>query len=393
MLVSDLKTNLTGMSHGGTLNKVRNLEYLLERVANVVNGRLDAIETEREQQLSQIIHDDLQSYPLPSDYKKLIDLAPQDDRQALDRASRSPIETFSAKLNLRNKDISFESKEGVKFIRINWKSTSAKTLHTMNSLTDDGTIIVVGSATGLKANSLYKLSGNASIEFDLVATGDGISVLNKTNVVDLSTWDELADFIVPVYLGAVDKFTSITLTWGNDITANLWTSVAQTTQADGTAVRVGWNFFLFPWTTATKTGTVAPATTDSFKLTIAATGAISNIRVDNILVSLGRFFDLKYYSQFAFRNSAGTWISRPTTDTDSIVYTGTALQIYQLECLMAIAQQLEGTDSSFDIGWAKSDLYRESPDKPGLYQIYRAEHPSEAKKFVDNYWNLPRFKR
>ena len=384
--ISQLKEHLVGMGHSGTLNKVRNFYQLCERASNTMLARLDPLETQREQALTQAIHDDLQNYPLPSDYKKVIDIAPQDDRQSRDRAARRYMETFAAELNLRNKDIAIESKEGTKFIRVNWKSTSAKTLHSMNSLTDDGTIAAVGSAAGLKANTLYKLSGNASIEFDLVASGDGLSVLNKTNNVDLTDWDEMADFIVPVYFGSVSNFTSITLLWGNDITTKYWTPTAQTVQSDGTAVKAGWNFFLFPWSTAIETGTVAPSSIDSFKLTIAAAGAINNIRIDNILVSLGRFFDLKYYSQYLFKNSAGTWIVRPTIDDDTIILLGTALQIYILECLVAMAQQMEGTDSAFDITYARTEL-------EDLYRRYRAEHPSEAKKQVGSYWSTPRFKR
>lgn len=384
--INQLKEHLSGMGHGGSLGKVRNFYQLCERAANTMLARLDPLETQREQALTQAIHDDLQNYPLPSDYKKVIDIAPQDDRQSRDRAARRYMEPFAAGLNLRNKDIAIESKEGTKFIRVNWKSTSAKTLHSMNSLTDDGTISAVGSAAGLKANELYKLSGNASIEFDLVASGDGLSVLNKTNNVDLEDWDELADFIVPVYFGSVANFTSITLLWGNDITTKFWTPTAQTAQSDATAVKAGWNFFLFPWSTATETGTVDPAKIDSFKLTIAAAGAINNIRVDNILVSLGRFFDLKYYSQYIFKNSSGTWITQPTSDNDTLVLIGTALQIYTLECLIAMAQQMEGKDSVFDITFARTEL-------EDLYRRYRAEHPSEAKKQVGNYWNLPRFKR
>jgi len=384
--VQELKNNLIGMSHGGTLNKVRNFYSLCERAANTMLARLDPVETVREQALTQAVHDDLQNYNLPSDYKKIIDLAPQDDRQSRDRAARRYMEPFAAELNLRNKDIAIEAREGVKFIKINWKSNSAKTLHSMNSLTDDGTISVVGSASGLKINELYKLSGNASIEFDLSASGDGISVLNKTNNVDLENWDEMADFIVPVYFGSVTNFTSLSFLFGNDITTKFWTPTAQTAQSDGTAARIGWNYFLFQWVGATETGTVDPATIDSFKLTIAATGAISNIRVDNILVSLGRFFDLKYYSQYLFRNSAGTWLSQPVSDDDSIILLGTALQIYILECFIACVQQMEGKDMVSDYTWAKNEL-------DDLYRRYRAEHPSEAKKQIGNYWGLPRFKR
>ena len=398
--IAEIKNHLTGMAGAASIDDVVGIFALMERSANTMLARLDPLETEREQALSQAIHDDLQNYPLPSDYKKVIDLAPQDDRQASDRASRGYMERFAAELNLRNKDLTIESKEGTKFIRINWKSTSAKTLHSMNSLTDDGTISVVGSASGLKINELYKLSGNASIEFDLVASGDGISVLNKTNNVDLEDWDEMADFIVPVYFGSVSAFTSATLIWGNDITTKFWTPTAQTTQSDATAVKAGWNFFLFNWVGATETGTVDPAKIDSFKFTIAASGAISNIRVDNILVSLGRFFDLKYYSQYVFKNSAGTWIARPTTDNDSVILSGTALQIFILECRIALAQQLIKDPKMMlaATSWERSQLNGDPTSgdpagRMGLYAKYRAEHPSESKKQIGSYWNLPRWKK
>src|SRR3990167_3655089 len=341
--ISQIKDHLTGMGGGASIDDVVNLYALMVRVANTLLTRLDPIETEKEQQLSQAIHDDLQNYPLPSDYKKIIDLAPQDDRQSKDRVQRRYMEPFAAELNLRNKDIAIESKEGTKFIRVNWKSTSAKTLHSMNSLTDDGTIAVVGS---------------------------------------------------------VSAFTSATLIWGNDLTTKYWTPTAQTTQSDATAVKAGWNFFLFNWAGATETGTVDPATIDSFKFTIAATGAISNIRVDNILVSLGRFFDLKYYSQYVFKNSAGTWIARPTTDDDTIILSGTALQIFIIECRIAIIQQLiKDVGTSYSATrWERIQLNGDpesgdSAGKVGLYAKYRAEHPRESKKQIGNYWNLPRLKR
>lgn len=395
--VSAIKDDLKGMLGGASIDDVVNLYSLMERATNQMLARLDPIETVRKQALSQVIHDDLQNYALPSDYKKIIDLAPQDDRQSRDRASRSYMEPFAAELNLKNKDIAIEAREGVKFLRANWKSTSAKTLHTMNSLTDDGTISVVGSASGLKANTLYKLSGNASVEFDLTASGDGIQVLNKTNNVDLENWDEMADFIVPVWFGSVSAFTSATLLWGNDLTTKYWTPTAQTAQSDGVSVQTGWNFFLFPWVGATETGTVNPALIDSFKFTIAATGAITNIRVDNILVSLGRFFDLKYYSQYIFKSSVGTWLVRPTTDDDICILSGTSLLIYLHECRIAIAQQLTDDNGRTTLSESKKALNGDpnAPDvegRVGLYRRYRAEHPSESKKLIGRYWNLPRFK-
>lgn len=385
------------MSHNGTLNKVRNLEALFERAANNVLAKVDPVDTERTAPLAQVIHDNLNNYPLPSDYRKGIDLYPQDNRNNLDSAQRVNAERFDLKKALTNKTISIEGNEGSKMLRVNWKSVPPRTLNAMDSLTANGIWSAVGSATGLKVNTLYKLSGSGSIEFDLIASGDGIQNTTQT-VLDLTDWDELADVIFPVYLGSVSNITSITPIWGNNLTTAYWTGVAQTAQADGTAFRTGWNWVKASWSAATETGSVDPATIDSFKLTIQATGAISNVRVDNIVFSLGRAFDFKYYSKYIFKNAAGVWISRPTTDDDVVVLDSDGINLFLYESLIEVAQQIEGEDSSFDINYANKRLNGDSSAidssaRMGLYALYRGEYPTQAKKAVTSWSSGPRFRR
>lgn len=385
------------MSHSGSLNKVRNFEALVERAGNTMLTKIDPVETIRTAALASTIHDDVYNYALPFDFKRPIDLYPQDNRTSLDTATRQYIERFDLQKGIKQKTISIEGSEGSKFIRVNWRSRLGKTFHTMNSLTDNGTWSVVGSATGLQANSIFKVSGSASIEFDLVASGDGIK--NTTvDAVDFTDEDEVADVFLWMYFGSVTNLTSVTAAWGNDLTTKYWTSVAQTTQADGTAFKAGWNLLKFPWSTATETGTVAPATVDSFQVTVAATGAINNIRVDNIIFSIGRNFDLKYYSKYFVKDTSGNWLSRTTSDNDTVVFDSDSINIFLYECLIEIAQQVEGEDSSFDLEYARKKLNGDpsatDPDaRLGLYACYRRENPGQTKKAVTSYSSGPRFRR
>ena len=397
MSIQDVKNHLTAMLHGGSLSKVRSWDEACERAANIVLANLDPIETERTTPLARVIHDDLNNYPLPSDYKKIIDLYPQDDRTYLDSAGRVYIERFALRVPIKNKELTIEGSEGSKFLRVNWKSEPPVTFHAMNSLTTGGTITAVGSATGLRLQKLYKLSGSGSIEFDVVATGDGIQSVNTTTL-DLEDWDELPDIIFPVYIGDKTNLTSITFIFGNDLTANYWTCVAQTVQADGTAFQNGWNWIRCPWSTATETGTVDPATIDSWKITIQATGAISNVRVDNITFSLGRVFDIKYYSKYLFKNTAGTYLARPTSDDDTVIGDGDLNNIFLYELMKICAHQIEGEDSTFDINFANQNLYGNlsSPDpimRMGLYSKYKNEYPSQSKKAVSSWSSGPRFRK
>lgn len=381
MTFADIRSNLSAALHGGTLNRVRNIEMMFERSANTMLSKIDPMCTIRVAALSNTIHDDVYNYALPSDFKKIIDLYPQDNRESGDTAGRRYVENFDLRKALSSKTISIEGSEGSKILRMNWRSRQGKTLHSMNSLTSNGTWSAVGSATRLEANTIFKVSGSASIGFDLAVTGDGIQNTTMT-AVDLTDEDEVADVFVWVYFGVITNLTSISAIWGNDLTANYWTSTAQTTQADGTAFKIGWNLIKFPWSTATETGTVAPATVDSFKLTVATSGTISNIRVDNIIFSIGRNFDCKYYSKYIVKNTAGTWISRTTTDEDVVVLDNDEIQIFHLENLIAAAQQVEGADSTFDINFAKNEL-------KDLYRNYAGENPSQSKKAVTSYGSCP----
>jgi len=390
MNISQVKDNLTGMLHGGTLNKVRNIYSALERAQNTMLLKLDPLDTIRIQGLANTIHDDIYNYALPSDYKKIIDLIPQNRRELSDSATRILAGGFDLQKSIKNKKVSIEGSEGSKIIRINWRSRSPKVLNELNSLTANGTWSGVGTATGLIADDIDYVSGSGSIKFDLAASGDGIQNTTMTSL-DFTDEDEVADFFMWFKVknsADLALLTSASLVWGNNLTTNYWTSVAQTTQADGSALKVGWNQVKFPWSTATETGTVDPSTIDSAKITFATTGAITDLRVDNIIVSVGRNFDVKYYSKFIFKNTAGTLISQPTTDDDTITLDNDAIQIFLLESMIACAQQMEGVDSSFDINWAERELYGVG-SKPGLYGKYKSENPTMSKKAIAYYGSKP----
>lgn len=366
------------MLHGASESSIGDFEMMMERAANTMLSKVDLLSTMRTVPLNNVVHDDIYNYALPSDFKKPIDLYPQDSRYTGDKAGRRFAESFDLSKALEEKQISIESSEGTKIMRINWKSRQGKVLHDMNSLTSNGTWGAVGSATGLEADTIFKVSGSASIKFDLVADDDGIQNTSM-DAIDMTLEDEIADVFVSVYLPSVP--TDVRIVWGNDLTTNYWTSTAQTTQADGTAFRVGWNILKFSWSSSTETGTVDPTLIDSFKITVGNATAISNIRIDNIIFSIGRNFDLKYYSKYLIKNSSGTWITRSTDEGDTIVLDNDEIQIYFLECLIATAQQLQTKNIAIDITFAKNELVE-------LYEKYKEEHPSQTKKTSSRYYKL-----
>ena len=213
MIIENLETNLISLIHSGTLVKVRNKYEMFERVQNTVLSKIDPIETERITPLAQIIHDDLSNYSLASDFKKIIDLYPQADSSILDKGERRLAESFDVQKSITNKTLTIEGSEGTKFLRVNWKRNTAMVFHSMNSLTSNGTWVVVGTATGLKLNEQVKYSGSGSIEFDVAADGDGIQITDA-GAINLTNWDELADNLIAIYVPDVTNLTGFTVVFG-----------------------------------------------------------------------------------------------------------------------------------------------------------------------------------
>ncbi len=385
---TQIEEHLSAMGHSATLNKVRYQEALYERAAAKFLLKTKPLEAMRTQPLASVVHDDLNTYALPSDYGTFIDLIPEDNREAWDSAVRNGAGQFDLHKALKNRVISIEGSEGTKIIKINWKSRSPKVLATMDSLTANGTWSAVATASNVAADTITKTKGSGSIRFDVAATNDGIQNTGLATQ-DMTDENGVADVLFDLYIkNSTDlaNLTSITARWGNDLTAKYWTGVAQTLQADGTAFKVGWNTIKVPWSTATQTGTVDATAIDSLKFTCTVSGAISKLRIDNVRFSIGRNFDLKYYSKYFFKVN-GAYASRPTTNGDDLfLCDNDSLPLYLFECLKDMAHQLEGTDSAFDIKYARQELQE-------LFPFFRAEYPSQAKKMTSNYGGKPRFQR
>jgi hypothetical protein len=389
--INELEDHLVGMGHGSSLAKIRNKYALYERAGNNMRSKTDIVTTIRTAILPQVVHDDQFQYAVPADYSKIIDLYPARERTSSDFARRTSGVTASLLRQLRDKQIAVESRDGARILVIDWAGNTPKTISKMNTTTD---WTAVGTATGIELDTQYAMTGGKSVKFDVVASGDGLAN-TALEVFDLSETEEENDFLMWVYIGDITNLNSFTARWGNDLTANYFQSTAQTTQADGTAFQNGWNLIKFPWVSATENGSVNTATMDSFRVVLDTDGAISDVRFDNIVASVGSPFEIKYYSAYLFRNTAGTWIRQPSFDTDNIMLDELSFNIFAYECLIAMAQQMEGEDSGFDIQFAITALNGNpsSADpalRMGLYARYRNEYPSMTKRTVQTYYNTRR---
>ena len=394
--IGEVQNNLIGLSHSGTLNKVRNVYNLYERAANNMLSKIKLLESMRTAPLADAVHDKLYSYAVPTDFMSLVGIYPSGERGLYDDVARVFAEQFDRRKGLDDKKISIEGNNGNKIFRINWKNRTPKILSNMDSYNGNGTWVIVGTASGLTTDTQYKYSGGGSVRFSVAVTNDGIQ--NTTlSAVDLTDEEGIADFVVPIYLPVATNLNSVAFSFGNDLTTNYWTTDEVYTQFDGTAFQVGWNILKFNWNDAVEHGTVDPTAIDAVSFTFNVDAAIADIRVDNILCSLGSIFDVKYYSKYLFQTAAGVRIAQPSLDTDYVICDSDSINIFLYECLDEIAHQVEGEDSSFDILQVSKKLYgdprsQDPVGRIGLYARYRAEHPAQNKKAVTSYGFSPTYR-
>ena len=389
--ISTFKSNVSRKIHGTSLNKVEGINDLIAEAGGNVIARLDPAETIREVQITNGLFDDIFDYTAPADLKgkKVIDIRRQVNRQLSDRFSQSLTEEFDLNKLIIDNRFQVRNNNGTKSLRINKQLTSPLILHTMDDLTSNGTWAATSDAINLTRDTVQKIKGSASLNFDLDGLTTSGFIENSTMTqTDLTTHDEQSSLFINLFVPDTSAFTSVDLRWGND-TSNFF-NVTATTTHDGTSVQTGFNIFRFDWNGATETGTVDPALIDYLRVTINYDGVSdTDYRVDQIISALPEIFLLDYYSKFVFTDSTGvTFKETPTTDSDLIVLDTETINIMLYEALYLIAQQLQGEDASFDSEYFKRELHGEG-DKTGLYKIYKQSNPSEQIKPRSQYYKTP----
>ena len=364
------------MLHGATLNKVKNINEAFRRAGATMLTKVDPPETLRVVELTNTVHSNIFDYSLPSDVKqeKIVDLRPQINRTEADNPTHLFLKPFDLRKARGNFVIRYD--DVVKSLRYSKAVKAGKTLHNMNSLTANGTWATTADASNLTADTLNKVKGNASLNFDLTgAATTGYIENSDMTAVDLSAEENIAKLFVYVYIPDTTIITNYILRFGSS-SANYW-SVTVTSPHDQTTFKTGWNLLSFNWNRATETGTGDSSAINYLRLTVTYDGtADTDLRVDEIVASVGEIYELVYYSNAVFRNSSGTFAATTSSDSDILNLGEDGAQIFTLESLIAIAQQLQGIDSGFDIGFAKNELLP-------LYQDYQMAHPSQIIKQKD----------
>jgi hypothetical protein len=392
--VKTLKSKLSGKLHGANLNKaVGDVNDKLREAAATMLARIDPPDTTYTYRIDNAIYDRVYNYTCPSDLKgrtRIQDIRPIGVRTKWDEPIGSGMREFDIKKE-RNSFV-VEMIGGVKTLRISKMIQPGQILLVdLNSLNIPSSAVVTsgGDAQNLTIDTLDYITSSGSLSFGLSgSTGQGNITVTLPYGIDLSTLLNLGSVFAWEKFPDATRLTSIVIQWGNSASA-YWSKTITVPQGRTAFDTNAWNLLRADWTTASMVGTP-----DSTKITYlnviynyTAGAALTFVKIDSLTASLGRAYEMVYYSNRIFKDaSTGALKIKPTLDSDIITLDEAALNIYMGECRRVLAAEIKGKNMAADIASINYELEGDGRvlrgqlimNRTGLYRDYISQNPSDA---------------
>lgn len=374
MDISTAKSELEGILHGTTINKIHNVNGVFNRAARQVLMDIDPQETKIVTQFTSPLFNSIYDYPIPADLKgnKVIDIRPQAARNLTDRYSQDYNQEFDIYKEYTYKSsFTLNIDSASKSLRVNSPFLPAPVvLNQADDVSSNGTW--AGDVTSVVQDSLNFAAGASSVSFNLPATPTAYIANSTMSVIDLSEHENQSSIFCWVYLPTASNITSIQLQWGTD-SSNFWYQTKTITQ-QGTAFQNGWNLIKADWASATKVLTPSSSSIGYLAVSFAYNStATTGAKINGFKSILGKIMEIEYYSKYLFRSTAGTFQETVLTNSDLInLDTETCNAFLYLVALYAIQQSL-GEDAIYDTNFFQQKY------NDGIVR-YRAMYKSELQK-------------
>ncbi len=388
--ILNLKQDLTGVIHGTTLNKIVNLNGIINRSARQVLQDIDPQETKRTLQFATPIFESVYTYFLAPDVKgnAVIDIRPQVNRLPSQVFNQDYNQQFSLGISASLSDqFTIQWNEGVRTILVNAPLLNTGVIvNYASSLTTNGTWSVGGDANNLQVNPVNFLAGGGALMFDLDgSTGTAFLETSDQQAVNLTDFVNFATWFLYTLLPTASRFSAVELRFGSSPSDYYAVSTTQT-QAN-TAFENNWNLLSYLWSDAIQTGTVDPSSITYIRVTWTySTGVpLYGVMLNDIASRLGQVMEYEYYSKYMFRNAITNAFQETVTDDSNLINLDTdSYNILFNQVAYLVAQQLQGLDAEFfDANFFLQNYQQDVERYKGLYK-------SEKQKPRQPYYGLPK---
>lgn len=384
--IANVKDDLAGMLQGTSLSKVTNLTNLLNRAGRDLLAEVDPMETKRFVELP-VLYDKTYDYAAPADLKgdRIIDIRPLARRFPSDQISQTYDQTFDVSKDwIWNGGLATTQwNSGVKSLRLAKNMRAGQALQECESTTENGTWVAGGDVTDLIADTVNFVQGSASLRFNLSGAGTtGYLEINDMDSVDLTNDEDLGSLFSWVSFDDASQFTSVALRWGSS-SSDYWTRTVTGNSVSG-RFENAWNLLRYDWNGATSVGSPDASSIAYLRVSFVYDGdPASNVRLDYIVAQRGLEYQIEYYSKYLFRDATtGLFQETVTSDTNLVNLDTDSYNLYVYKCAQLAAQQIQGQDSSFDMGFAEKEWEK-------ALKKYQAKYKSEVQKPTQPYYRLP----
>lgn len=398
--IQALKADLTGILHGTQLNQITGLNNLINRAARQLLLEVDPQETKRIVEFVNPIFNTVFDYPIAADVKgnKIIDIRPQVNRLPSTILTQAYNQAFDvAKTNIFSMSnmftINFNS--SIKTIRINAPFLNPPTvISQIDSISDNGTWSVGGTASDLTENNTNYVQGAGSLQFNTL-TGAAYLENSTMTKISLSSVVRQSSFFVWVYIPNAANLTSVTLRVGTDVLG--YYHMTATQNQEGTAFVNGWNQCEFVWANMSVVGVPVDSEIGYARITLNTTGNMNGCKINGLNSILGSILSYEYYSKYMFRDSITGAYQETVTDDSNLINLDTESFNLLLNLVSYLAvQQQQGIDAAFfDANFFKNQyemslarykqLYKSELQKP--QSVYYKMPNKSTRRFLGPRWN------
>jgi len=390
--VSQLKDSVAGILSGLDINNVDDLNGCLERAAATLVQKADIPEASGIQNIT--LYSGVFDYSCTD---KIFGTAINDIRpQGISR----PANNFVLKTNQedfdRNKDnyyasgttSTFQYRNGQPIIRI--VSPFPKQEVILDQMSDTTGWTAAGSASNLNQDTGIYYHTPASLRFTL--TGSSTGTLTKTldSSLDLSSYEDVGVAFLAIMIpsgATASNLTSIALRFGSS--DSNYDSVSETEGFLGAWVAGEWLLVAFDFSGSSSTGTPDWSAMDYIQIRLAHSATFTNFRVGGLWISYPSQNQILYQSSAIFLASGSTTpLTTITANTDTIILTNAAYNIYLQEAALAVLQNT-GAGASDATSIKINRLLDGNGDTGdiGLYARYRGDNPSQEVREIGSYYD------
>lgn len=386
MNISTVKSELEGILHGTTVNKITNINGVFNRAARRLLLDLDPQETKRIVPLTTQIYNSVYDYACPSDLKgnKIIDIRPQVQRKTNDKYIQNYNREFDIQKNLSFQGLfTINIDSGVKTIRLNSPFLPQPVvINSADDPTSNGAWIDSGGITNITQDTVNYAFGASSLSFD-IDNSLSPTIRNSTMAaIDLSALENQGTFFFWVYLPTASNMTQITFDIGSDAGNILRKAI--TTQHDGAVFQDGWNLLSADWADMQVFNSPDASAFSYIQLLFSnSTTAEAGVKLNGFQCILGKIMEIEYYSKCLFRNvNTGAFQETVLDDSDLINLDTETFNLFLNLAAMYAVQQSLGEDATYD-----TNFYMNEYEK-GLRK-YKAIYKSEIQLPSTTYYKVP----